>query len=519
MMEEAKLERAELDVLSEEEIVEEDENFVKRPTKKSKVNWGYDKGEKIFKLKNLRFKPFTTAVTEEEKYGEGIALTGNLYVREFIEHLPEGAWRMKYYEKPFVEYCVQGQFLEGITSVEMTDIDVIYDLIYHIVENEKVFGGIKLVRLRNCHIMDEQLKILCPRLGNAYVLHELDLSHNPIGDEGLIVIVKYLPLCASLRILNLFDTQITPVGLEKFGHAYGKQQILLTKLNIGRNRLASHSSIKKFLGGIMKKSAPLEELLMANCTLTGAETAANFESILSLSDSLRYIDISFNLFSTEEELLPIISLFARSNSIKEMVLNFNPIPDSVLTTMLDYLFEFPKLEIHKKLYLENMTMPQVYFREKWSSFNRSELVITSGGVRKIKLPKIDTYKQKLVKRFNFLYKKKKSKKDMVISIIRENLPPRNLKRVKADDFKDALMAVGKIDFLLIQEIVNEFSGGGSRANAQEFIDIYNELFPPKPKIPKKSAPEKNKKKDKKSSAQVRVSEVPPSSPSTTDINQ
>lgn len=497
---------------SEEGSVVEEGKHEPTP-EENKMDWGYDKGERIFKLKNLRFKPFTTAVTELEKYGDAVRLTGNLYVRQFVDRLSEGIWKMRYYEKPFTEYCVQAQFLEGVTWIEMTDVDVDYDLIYHISGKEGIFGHIKLLRFRNCNIKEEQLKILGPRLRFAYVLSDLDLSHNPIGDEGLIVLVKYLQQCASLRTLNLFDTQITPFGLEKFAQLYSKQQVLIKKLNIGRNRLNSQSIVRKFLGGIVKRSAPLEELLMANCMLQGAETASSFETTLLSSDCLRYIDISFNFFNTEEELLSIITLFAKSSSIKEMVLNFNPISDSALTSMLDCLFEYPNFEPQKHLYLENITMPQVYFKKKWNSFNRNDLKITMAGVRKIKIPQIDSYKYKLVKRFNYLYKKKKPKKDMVISILQENLPPKTLKRVKADDFKDALMMIGKIDFTLIQDIVTEFAGGTTRANVKEFMDIYSELFPYKPKPPKKSAAEKKPKKEKKRKSVTAKKQNAPAVPS------
>ncbi|KAM8725189.1 dynein regulatory complex subunit 5 isoform 1-T1 [Acanthopagrus schlegelii] len=148
---------------------------------------------------------------------------------------------------------------------------------------------LKLLRLHQSHIEDQQCRVLVKHLLDHPSLRELNFSHNLIGDKGARAIGKLLNR-SKLEILNISDNNITGLGAKAIANALSKNSTLLS-LNLRLNRLRDEGG--EAIGKALLSNNVLRHLhLGANDVTT--PTAIALSKVLFQNSTLRSINLSCN---------------------------------------------------------------------------------------------------------------------------------------------------------------------------------------------------------------------------------
>lgn len=81
--------------------------------------------------------------------------------------------------------------------------------------------GMKKVSLCGSQLGNKEAKRLATAIGDNRFIEQVDLSHNQIGDEGVIALLKELP--SQLHSLNLEGNPIGEEGVKAFRNLNGKE--------------------------------------------------------------------------------------------------------------------------------------------------------------------------------------------------------------------------------------------------------------------------------------------------------
>ncbi len=74
---------------------------------------------------------------------------------------------------------------------------------------------LKSLRLCDCGLTNEHMRILFPCLGAHKSINFLDLKNNQIGDDGVAAFVEHWSLDSQIQVLDLFNNQIESTGAQR----------------------------------------------------------------------------------------------------------------------------------------------------------------------------------------------------------------------------------------------------------------------------------------------------------------
>ena len=140
--------------------------------------------------------------------------------------------------------------------------------------------------ISSCEISSELAKELVSKLGDACSLQTLNISHNPIGDEGFGALVSYLPRLEVLRVSScrLREQSITQLLQE--------QRCSYMVLDVSNNALTAASPWKACLATLLPQ---LQELNVSGNTALESDGVLGIVEGLSSSSNavvLKELDLS-----------------------------------------------------------------------------------------------------------------------------------------------------------------------------------------------------------------------------------
>ena len=153
---------------------------------------------------------------------------------------------------------------------------------------------------------------------------KLDLSGNPLGDQGIMALAKGLASSLSVKNLNLANTKGTFVGGSALGDMFRSNQVLQI-VNLSWNNLLSKGTTAVLEG--MQNHPALEEVHM-EWNLLGHTGGVAFGQLLQRSKTLARIDVS-HCSIPESAVDAICAGLANNRMLENVRLQFNPLRDGV----------------------------------------------------------------------------------------------------------------------------------------------------------------------------------------------
>ncbi|KAG2467276.1 dynein regulatory complex subunit 5 [Polypterus senegalus] len=148
---------------------------------------------------------------------------------------------------------------------------------------------LKVFRLHQSKVNDENVQTLCSSFLEHPSLRELDFSHNIIGERGARAIGKLLN-SSKLEVLSLYDNKIKGHGAQAIAYALSRNENLTT-LNLRLNRIGDEGG--QCVANALLKNSTLINLHLGSNELT--EPTANFLSrVLMQNKTLKSINLSCN---------------------------------------------------------------------------------------------------------------------------------------------------------------------------------------------------------------------------------
>ncbi|NXU19492.1 DRC5 protein, partial [Pardalotus punctatus] len=153
----------------------------------------------------------------------------------------------------------------------------------------KMCHNLKVFKLTQSQVNDDQTKLLACNLLDHPCLLELDLSHNLIKDHGAQALGKLLSH-SRLEILNLCNNQIHHQGAQALAHGLAESSTL-TSLNLRLNCVEDKGG--EAIGRALLTNTSLKSLHLGSNKLS-EPTAAVFSQVLAQNTSLTSINFSCN---------------------------------------------------------------------------------------------------------------------------------------------------------------------------------------------------------------------------------
>ncbi len=126
-------------------------------------------------------------------------------------------------------------------------------------------------------------------------LTHLDITANPIGDEGAVMIADMLRTNSCLQKLEIRKCRITGGAAAIFDALVENRH--LTYLDVSYNWVDSAGDA---LSALIQQNTPLQSLILQICSLSSA-TVSNLASSLQHNSTLRELDLQHNGITTEVE--------------------------------------------------------------------------------------------------------------------------------------------------------------------------------------------------------------------------
>ncbi|XP_036599090.1 NACHT, LRR and PYD domains-containing protein 3-like [Trichosurus vulpecula] len=148
------------------------------------------------------------------------------------------------------------------------------------------------LRLLNCWLTSDFAGSLSSALSMSQTLTRLDLSYNPLEDQGAAAIFRVLehPSC-KLQSLCLKKCHLSEESCEGLGSVLGISQTLQW-LDLSFNALGDQG-VGLLCWGLRQASCQLQTLRLGNCSLTG-QCCLDLASVLSLGPKLLWLHLKNN---------------------------------------------------------------------------------------------------------------------------------------------------------------------------------------------------------------------------------
>ncbi|NWV43883.1 DRC5 protein, partial [Grantiella picta] len=153
----------------------------------------------------------------------------------------------------------------------------------------KMCHNLKVFKLTQSKVSDDQTKLLAHNLLDHPCLLELDLSHNLIRDHGAEALGKLISH-SRLEILDLCNNQIHHLGAQALAQGLAESSTL-TSLNLRLNCLEDKGG--EAIGRALLTNTSLKSLHLGSNRLS-EPTAAVFSQVLAQNPSLTSINFSCN---------------------------------------------------------------------------------------------------------------------------------------------------------------------------------------------------------------------------------
>ncbi|NXH56048.1 NLRC5 protein, partial [Rhabdornis inornatus] len=164
------------------------------------------------------------------------------------------------------------------------------------------------IRLTDCNFQASDLKNLCAVLKECGHISELDLSHNYLGDEGLLQLFQCLPKLKMLRSLKFNDNQISLNSVFFLAHSLTTlEHIKTVSLSLGHTqvvhltfweRVRSASRWRSGPRAHPKQEAKGQSFCLRDCRV-GLEDVTRLCQTLAQCPQLTEIDLSGNSLSDQ----------------------------------------------------------------------------------------------------------------------------------------------------------------------------------------------------------------------------
>ena len=172
---------------------------------------------------------------------------------------------------------------------------------------------LKKLELIGCHLKHEEIAIIAGSIAKSKTLECLNLNRNPLGDEGVTILIKALiqNQQSPLKELSLDETQAGIQSAKALGSLL-KDHACLENLSLYKNQLGDEGvtelakglglrrleDIKRNEGGFSKKGDILKQLILNEVDMGNEGAKILYERLKSIK-SLSYLDVAYNSFGIE----------------------------------------------------------------------------------------------------------------------------------------------------------------------------------------------------------------------------
>ncbi len=214
----------------------------------------------------------------------------------------------------------------------------------------------------------------------------LDLSHNPIGDDGVIEILKE---GGNLKSLKLIKCQITSSGLEYFAYVISRNENL-SYVNFSYNEIDNGAIM--LLCGALTSNNSLKTLELESCSLKKYDGEL-IAGMLRFNKGLTFLNLKMNQIGSA--VVAIGDALKSNNTLKSLILRANAIKIQDLLAFakcLDVNKSLSTLDIRwnkldydgpdkfRRLIANNRTLTDIFFEPNLSLTKNERAVVLAGDL-------------------------------------------------------------------------------------------------------------------------------------------
>ena len=191
---------------------------------------------------------------------------------------------------------------------------------------------LKELELCHCELTLDMVKDVSRMLTVNCSLTSLNISENPIGDNGVTHLVEALKQNKTLEELGISDCGITDAGVAALAEAL-RQKITLERLYI--NRCGTTDAGVAPLAEALKQNKTLERLDISGCGITDAGVAPLAEA-LKQNKTLESLDISL-CGITDAGVAPLAEALKQNKTLESLDISYCLITDAGVTPLAEAL--------------------------------------------------------------------------------------------------------------------------------------------------------------------------------------
>ena len=188
-------------------------------------------------------------------------------------------------------------------------------------------SSLRVLKIADCNITDNDVDILVPVLSKNYALTHLDICGNKFSIAGYSKVFTSLSMLTCIKILKLSDCSMENKLSSKFASALKNNRELI-HLEL-RHGYFSYTGIDVFSRSL-ENSCILQVLILVDCNIT-VNSTHKVAAILDNNRTIIHLDLSHN--PLEEGVVSIINSLMGNMIIEILTLNNCRIPDTVRTDL------------------------------------------------------------------------------------------------------------------------------------------------------------------------------------------
>ncbi|OHS93833.1 hypothetical protein TRFO_02355 [Tritrichomonas foetus] len=199
------------------------------------------------------------------------------------------------------------------------------------------------LNLSGCDLSQEPCDVISRRFSEGWGIIDLNLSENPIGDNGISYLLNTLAENDTIVSLNLADTQISSELSNDF-HYYLTSTTTLRDLDVSRNNFGD--SVANVLADVLPNQDTIVKINLTKCRITDDGSLALGRSI-ALNHTLKKISLRDN-FLSQQNGFELVEILQPNETIRMIDVSSNQI-DCFALDAFETLCQRNKKSAHDKM--------------------------------------------------------------------------------------------------------------------------------------------------------------------------